>query len=87
MANGWTRLRRERQADLIKFWKPWERSSALRTADGKAISARNAYRGATRQWLRELQRAMQEVEAVRRRIVGLRLATLSRRLGFSKAVV
>ena len=36
MANGWTPERRARQAELIRNWKPWERSTGPRTTDGKA---------------------------------------------------
>ena len=40
--NGWTPERRARQAEKIKAWRPWERSTGPRTAGGKAICARNA---------------------------------------------
>ncbi len=42
MSNGWTPQRKKRQAELIKCWAPWERSTGPRTAAGKAKSARNA---------------------------------------------
>ena len=45
MANGWTPERRRRQAEVIRRWKPWERSSGPKTEGGKARVARNAYRG------------------------------------------
>ena len=32
----WTKERRERQAELIRTWKPWTRSTGPRTAAGKA---------------------------------------------------
>ena len=32
MANGWTPERKARQAELIRNWKPWERSTGPRTA-------------------------------------------------------
>lgn len=60
MANGWTPERRARQAESIRHWKPWERSTGPRTAAGKAISARNAYRGGERPFLRELARALRD---------------------------
>src|SRR6266516_3609864 len=45
MANGWTPDRRARQRELIQRWKPWERSTGPKTAEGKARVARNAYKG------------------------------------------
>ena len=29
MANGWSAERKARQAELIRNWRPWERSSAV----------------------------------------------------------
>ncbi len=42
MANGWTLERRERQAALIRTWRPWERSTGPRTDEGKDRSSKNA---------------------------------------------
>jgi hypothetical protein len=44
MANGWTDERRAKQAALIHRWKPWEKSTGAKTSEGKAKSARNAFR-------------------------------------------
>jgi hypothetical protein len=52
--NGWTLERRARQAELIRTWRPWEHSTGPRTPAGKAIVARNAWKGGLRQKLREL---------------------------------
>ena len=60
---------RRLRAALIREWKPWEKSTGPKSAEGKAKVAQNAYRGATRQLLRELRRALREQEAARRRIV------------------
>lgn len=62
MANGWTPQRRARQRELIRNWKPWERSTGPRTAAGKAQVSRNAYKGAMRRMLRALRRALREQE-------------------------
>ena len=56
MANGWTPERRARQAALIKAWKPWERASGPRSAEGKAKASRNAWKGGHWLMLRELSR-------------------------------
>lgn len=58
MCNGWTPERRARQAALIREWKPWERSTGPRTAEGKARAARNPFKGGYRQRLRDLARAL-----------------------------
>ena len=60
---------RRLRAQLIRKWKPWERSSAPRRLAGKATVARNAYKGATRHWLRELRRALRDQEKNRGRLV------------------
>lgn len=44
MKNGWSAERRARQAELIKTWKPWEKSTGPKTAVGKASSSNNASR-------------------------------------------
>jgi hypothetical protein len=38
----WTAEERQRQAELIHSWKPWERSTGPKTLAGKAKSSRNA---------------------------------------------
>lgn len=54
MANGWTQERRQRQAELIRNWQPWQHSTGVRTQQGKAIASRNAYKGGVRAMLREI---------------------------------
>jgi hypothetical protein len=44
MANGWTLERRERQAALIRTWRPWERSTGPRSEVGKAMASQNSYK-------------------------------------------
>ena len=57
-ASGWTEERRERQAKAIQTWKPWQRSTGPRSAAGKAVAARNAYKGADTAILRDLAKAL-----------------------------
>ena len=45
MAHGWTPERRKRQSELIRMWRPWERSTGPRTPEGKARSARRGFKG------------------------------------------
>lgn len=60
MANGWTPERRARQAELIRKWRPWEKSTGPRTKAGKAAVSQNAYKGGTWRLLRELSRVLRE---------------------------
>lgn len=68
MANGWTLERRAKQAERIREWRPWELSSGPKTETGKAVVARNAWKGGTRQVLRELSRALSEQREVLRTV-------------------
>lgn len=66
MSNGWTPERRARQAQLIKTWKPWERSTGPKTEEGKTVVAGNAWKGGTRKALRGLAQALsKQREALR----------------------
>jgi len=56
--SGWTPERRESQAQAIRRWKPWERSTGPATAEGKARSKLNGYKGGQWRELRELRKAM-----------------------------
>jgi hypothetical protein len=61
----WTPEQRAQQAEAIRRWKPWERSTGRRTEAGKAVSASNATaHGMTgarwRSQLRELNALLRE---------------------------
>lgn len=58
MGRGWTPERKARQAALIRNWKPWERSTGPKTSEGKARTARNAFKGGHWRELREWTKAM-----------------------------
>lgn len=58
MANGWTPERRQRQAELVRGWRPWEQATGPTTEQGKAVSAMNAWRGGVRGVLRDLAKAL-----------------------------
>jgi len=51
MSNGWTPARRERQSHLIRTWRPWERSTGPKSAEGKRRSAKNAAKHGARSGL------------------------------------
>lgn len=59
--NGWTPERRAKQAELIRSWRPWEKSTGAQTTEGKARVAMNAWRGGRRQKLREQARMTNEM--------------------------
>ncbi len=63
-ANGWTPERRQKQAELIQNWKPWERSTGPKTVEGKAKSSQNAYKGGGWKVMRELSRVLREQHAL-----------------------
>ncbi len=60
--NGWTPERRRLQADAIRKWRPWEKSTGPRTAMGKAKVSGNAYKGGTRGLLRALARLLRGID-------------------------
>ena len=51
-ARFWTPEQRLQQSQAIANWRPWESATGPRSAEGKAMSARNAYRGGERSTLR-----------------------------------
>lgn len=66
MATTWTPERRARQAELIRQWKPWAKSTGPRSIDGKERVSRNAWTGGHRQQLRELTKMVNaEIRASR----------------------
>ena len=63
---------RRRQSEAIHRWKPWQSSTGPKTPEGKRRSSMRGYKGGQRQILRALvgalreqERALQEVCAVR----------------------
>ena len=51
---------RAMRAELIRRWKPWEKSTGPKSPEGKARSARRGYKGGTREMLRELARILRK---------------------------
>ena len=50
----WTPERRARQAELIRTWQPWAKSTGPRSPEGRQRASRNAWTGGHRAQLREL---------------------------------
>lgn len=66
-ARKWTPEQKRRQAKRINDWKPWEQSTGAKTAQGKAIVSRNAYRGGSWRMIRLyrwIQRAITKPESL-----------------------
>ena len=59
-ARNWTQQQRQQQAQRIRTWRPWLQSTGPRTAKGKAMASRNAWKGGHRAALRLLARAIRE---------------------------
>lgn len=65
MTKAWTPERRAKQRAAIYRWRPWEKSTGPKTADGKAHAARNSFKhGQTS------QAARRELQAIKRLIDG-----------------
>jgi hypothetical protein len=47
-ARQWTEAQRVKQSAAIRTWQPWRHSTGAKSAAGKAIVSRNAYRGGVR---------------------------------------
>lgn len=59
-ARNWSPEQRQRQAELIRRWSPWKKSTGPRSEEGKAGASRNGWKGGHREMLRELARALSE---------------------------
>lgn len=59
---------RKLRGELIRKWKPWEKSTGPKSAAGKARSAQNSYRGALREMLRELRRVLRDQDESRQSV-------------------
>ena len=51
------------RADLIRRWKPWEKSTGPKTSAGKEKAAKRGFKGAVRPLMRELAKALREHNA------------------------
>lgn len=58
----WTPERRQRQAEAIRSWAPWDHSTGPVTTEGKARASRNADRGlgAERAMLRRINKVLRQ---------------------------
>lgn len=70
MARQWTDEQRARQADLIRSWQPWTRSTGARTPEGKRISSMNVLVGNANR-AKALTIAKQELQAAKAKVAKL----------------
>ena len=57
----WTKEQKQRQAMLIKLWKPWKSSTGAKTLEGKEISKMNAYKfGAYSKPIKDLRKQLNQ---------------------------
>lgn len=66
-SRGWSPARRAAQAEAIRRWRPWAKSTGPKTAAGKARVAQNAAKASARSRLpdpdRRMKRALKNHEA------------------------
>ncbi|TNJ37408.1 hypothetical protein FGF68_04145 [Prosthecochloris vibrioformis] len=60
-STGWTPERRARQAEMIRKWKPWEKSTGPKTESGKAAAAKNADKGGYWKVIREQSKLLNQL--------------------------
>ena len=66
----WTADRRQKQRELIQRWKPWEKSTGARTAEGKAKVSKNAVKTGNSLEVRELIKHLNGLLREQRNLIG-----------------
>jgi hypothetical protein len=56
----WTPERKAKQTQAIRQWQPWLKSTGAKTAEGKAVVSRNAFKGGRRPYMRQLAQELTE---------------------------
>ena len=60
----WTIAERQRQAQLIRQWQPWQHSTGAKTIEGKATASRNAYKGGLRPRFKAIKQLLRDAKQV-----------------------
>lgn len=60
-ARIWTQEQRKQQAIAIRRWSPWKSSTGPKSEQGKAVVARNGWKGARWRKARDMVKAMNHV--------------------------
>ena len=58
----WSPESRQKQAEAIRKWNPWTRSTGPRTEEGRARSSRNAWKGGLRASLGTYRDVLRQIE-------------------------
>ena len=61
-----------KRAELIRQWKPWEKSTGPKTDEGKATVANNAWKGGVRPMMRQLSNALREQNQIINEVASVR---------------
>ncbi len=72
-ARRWTLEQRARQAEVARATQPWSKSTGPKSAEGKAVVARNAYKGGERQYQRALAKEVASLMRAQRAFLGDRV--------------
>ena len=68
-ARKWTLEQRLRQSEAIGRWKPWKLSTGAKTANGKAISSKNATKTGDSIYVRELIKQMNRLMKEQKKLI------------------
>ena len=66
----WTVEERLRQAQLIRNWQPWNKSTGAITAQGKARSSQNAYKHGLSRFKKEMQALLKQHKQLHEKFQG-----------------
>ena len=69
MATAWTPERRARQAELIRTWQPWAKSTGPRSPEGRQRVSSNAWTRGHRAEMRELSKMVNTAVQPSRKLV------------------
>jgi hypothetical protein len=70
-SSAWTPERRAKASERMRREKPWEQSTGPRSAEGKAVSSRNANKGGHRPRHREQMRLRREMDQAAHEMIAL----------------
>ena len=65
----WSPESRQKQAEAIRKWSPWTKSTGPRTDDGRARSSRNAWKGGLRASLGTYRDVLRQIEQSTRSVI------------------
>jgi hypothetical protein len=60
-ARHWTSEQKKKQAELIRHWSPWNKSTGPQSEEGKQQASRNAFKGGRGARLRALSKEINEL--------------------------